>query len=673
MPLLLLLVGCISFLIGTYVFKKNPSGKPHQAFFMFSSGISLWVSGFGLMLLTRSELYILVLNMGGILLLTGLFRFAQVFPEKSAIPVNNKLWYVPLFIGGFVAVIPKLLVESVMFVGDQAIPKQGVLFPLYSLFFVLYTLTIISFFIRSYLRADQVEKNQLQYFFLGLSLFIFIGVVCDVLLPAFGIFDLNRFGPLASIISLFTTAYAILRHNLMDIRVIIQRSAIYTCLIALITIVYASSLGALTYLFGTTNLIAAPISAGFTTVLGVFYMPFAERAFRKLTDRIFFKDSYVYSVALEELSSVLNANIDFGTLVTKSLEELKRIMKPSLIHFHSYTLSTCYNIDGNSCVLPRITSPYDSKSAVVRIQSESTFLGEFYLGPKRSGDAYTAEDKSLLRTFASLATVAIEKAELYQKLRIYTDTLEEKVEDRTRHLRALQESQRTFFDDISHALQTPLTVLKSALEILISRKSQDEILIHRTMSESVDSLSDMVRKVLQLSRVGTLPLATRTRVFNLSACINRILEYVSLITDTHAIVLNSDIRNSILVRGDEKEIEELITNLLSNAVKFTKDSAVPEISLYLTATQANAVIEIKDCGAGIAKDRLSKIFERHYRTDTESNSTQSFGLGLAIAKRIVDEHQGVITINSTVGSGTQVIVKLPIHQAVDEPELRSRA
>ncbi len=659
-PLSFIVVAGINSGIGAYVLFYQLRGKPNRAFFVFSIGASAWIGGFGLLLATHQHIFIPVLLLGCTVMLLGLFWLAQVFPAPAPDRDLSMLWYLPFILGAYASLYPGAMIRQVIFAGSGAIPTQGPWFPYYALGFAAYTLFTVALLFTTYRKSATPERTRFQYFFLGTGLFVLATMLCDVVLPALGIFSLNFIGPLSSVVSLAATAYAIIRHELMDIRIVIQRSLVYSLLLGLIVSLYAVIITSISFFFQASGDAKAIIAGGITMIAGIFGAPLVERHFRKITDPIFFKDTYVYSAALEDLSTILNTNLNFRQLITQSMRELDRILRPSYIYFFHTDSDSWFSMSGRiRRSIGRRLERSDSRDTRVPVSSSEKMLGEFVLGPKRSGDPFTSEDQALLRTFAGQATVALQKAELYQELKEHTNKLEQKVEERTQHLRQMQDQQREFFDDMSHALQTPLTVLKSAVELLASGKAEHGTKVYKSMERGVDDLSRLIRNMLELSRIGTSSAEAAFETFDFSACVSRIVEYVGTVAHEQDIALTSSIEPGLLVHGDPKQIDEAVTNLLGNAVRYTKGCPRRLIQVSLSAGADTITLVIQDSGIGIAPEQLPLLFERFYRTEGGRERTKGFGLGLAIAKRIIASHEGSIDLKSGLGEGTTVTVRFP--------------
>lgn len=270
---------------------------------------------------------------------------------------------------------------------------------------------------------------------------------------------------------------------------------------------------------------------------------------------------------------------------------------------------------------------------------------------------------ALLSAFVTLCAAALaiyaveryfEKVHLLKKEKEYAALLECEVAERTKHLQELQEYQRRMMDDISHAIQTPVTVIQSAMEG--AHRGTPNVKTYQTVEKSIDDLSRLARDFLHLSRLESLP-GIQREIFPLSDMILEITEYADIVCKEQGINLRQTIEHhDVSVYADKSHIEELIRNLLSNAIKYTKDSVRRDIHIILKRAANYAEIRIEDTGIGITKEALPHIFERFFRAN---DSQKGVGLGLSICKRLVELHGGEIAAESIEGRGTTITVRLP--------------
>lgn len=641
--LLLAIVAAANFAIGVYVFLQRPEDRARQAFFLFVTGGALWVGGFVLLSLTHNFFFDIVTNYGGLLLIAGTLWFAQNFPHPIMLPVRSWLLYFPFLIIA-VGVIPQqLIVLDIQPLPDGGfVPIVGPLLPLWSLIAVTYTITATSILVYRFRRSTGRERLQLGYVFAGVSTFALSAVVFDMVLPVFGITELKSVGPFTSIVFVTATAYAIARHQLMDIRIVIQRGFTYSILLGLIIVCYLGVLSVLSALFPRDTSGITLAASLVTITLGIIGVPYIERWFRRATDRIFFKGTYEYATALETLSAVLHANVELNDLVRESEQALERILRATSVHI---TLGT--------------SEPGTHKNAalLVPIGLDGEDIGCIQVEAKRSGDPYTSEDLQLLKTFAYQAATALSRAQLYADVKEHAKDLEAKVEERTRELSRAQARERQMLNDLSHNLQTPLTVLQTRLDRL-KPSLKDHAEVH-ALEQSLESFSGFVYELLSLARLEGGRRMARVPV-NVSALVRELSDEIGVIAENRGIQVESRIEEDLYVKGDERKLREALMNLASNALKYQKSGGDRRIGFTLMRESDTVVLEISDTGTGIAPQDLPRVFERFYRGSGLPSEMRGTGLGLAIVKRIIEQHKGTVVAQSTRNEGTTITICLPL-------------
>lgn len=146
---------------------------------------------------------------------------------------------------------------------------------------------------------------------------------------------------------------------------------------------------------------------------------------------------------------------------------------------------------------------------------------------------------------------------------------------------------------------------------------------------------------------------------NLSKMLSDTLLVFEVVIFEKGLILEEDIVNDIFINGEKDQIKKLISILMDNAIKYTNDNG--KILVSLKAERNKAKLIIKNTGEGIKKEHLEKIFERFYRVDdSRDRGTGGYGLGLSIAKAIVDDHKGKIHAESIINNETSFIVELPL-------------
>ena len=222
------------------------------------------------------------------------------------------------------------------------------------------------------------------------------------------------------------------------------------------------------------------------------------------------------------------------------------------------------------------------------------------------------------------------------------------------------EEQKRFIGDAAHELKTPITALKTSLEVNLMDKDLDTKShnILRENLEDVASLESLTKSLLHLARLDGQQ--SKFSEINLTEIIDRAIKHVRPLAKKKNVTLNTNqISQKLMIKGDKEMILDLLLIFLDNAIKFSPEKS--QISLIVKPLANQVVIKIKDTGIGIAKHHLPHIFDRFYRVDqARSNSDEGgHGLGLAVAKQIIDQHHGSVSVKSEVGKGTTFTIKLP--------------
>lgn len=241
-------------------------------------------------------------------------------------------------------------------------------------------------------------------------------------------------------------------------------------------------------------------------------------------------------------------------------------------------------------------------------------------------------------------------------------------------LAASLQAQKRFVADASHELRTPLTSLEGLSEMLLMGADRgDGRAVQRTARSMHGELGRMARLVadlLTLSRLdGVAPVSFA--MVDAVKLLDNVAEQVAPLAETREVdvqvVHHGD--EPILVAADQDRLKQVILNLVDNALRYTPAGGEVRLSAGHEAVTGNVRIEVQDTGPGIAPDDLPYIFDRFYRGDpSRARTTGSTGLGLAIARSIVQAHDGTIEAQSVPGEGARFIVTLPAHHPASEAE-----
>ena len=228
-------------------------------------------------------------------------------------------------------------------------------------------------------------------------------------------------------------------------------------------------------------------------------------------------------------------------------------------------------------------------------------------------------------------------------------------------LRRSYEKQRQFAADASHELRTPLSVVMASAELLKSDPSITSPFLRQVIEDVQDEVKKMTKLVADLLTIArTDDTTSRLKItrIDISAIVMQVVRIMTPVAEKKQIRLTSDVLPKLELQADEQKIRQLILILVDNAIKYTPDGG--NVTVRLTAIdRSHIAISVKDTGVGIAPEDHEKIFDRFYRVDkARSRQIGGNGLGLAIARDIVNIHKGTIDIDSAIGQGTTFTVTL---------------
>ncbi len=303
-------------------------------------------------------------------------------------------------------------------------------------------------------------------------------------------------------------------------------------------------------------------------------------------------------------------------------------------------------------------------------------------------DAFSSDDLRLLTTLAGQLATVLEKARLDAELAQYTTTLEQRVEERTAELRAVNEQLRQAHEEVrraldkerelgelksrfismaSHEFRTPLTSILSSAEMLehYSHKLTEQKRLehlHRIQA-SVKNMIGLLEDVLIIGKAEAGKLEFAPAPMDMVEFCRDLVEEMQLSFSEHTLRFRSQ-GQCEQAWLDERLLRHILLNLISNACKYSPAGSA--VDFDLTCQADRAILRIQDYGIGIPIEDQARLFETFHRARNVGN-TPGTGLGMAIVKRSVDLHGGAIQVDSQVGVGTTVTVTLPLERVLPSP------
>jgi signal transduction histidine kinase len=265
---------------------------------------------------------------------------------------------------------------------------------------------------------------------------------------------------------------------------------------------------------------------------------------------------------------------------------------------------------------------------------------------------FSDREIGLLRTFGDQAAIALENVRLFRE-----------IEDKSRQLEVANKHKSEFLANMSHELRTPLNAIIGFSEVLLEKmfgeinaKQQDYL---SDIHSSGRHLLALINDILDLSKIEAGRMELEPSDFDVPTALQNAITLVRERAQRHGIALSLDIDPAVReLRADERKFKQILVNLLSNAVKFTPDGG--RVALRARPVECGLEVSVSDTGIGIAPEDQEKVFEEFRQVGGDYKTKQEgTGLGLALARRFVELHGGVISVQSELGKGATFTFTIP--------------
>ena len=640
-------------------------------------------------------------------------RFVHISIKKWLLPFLYAICVISILISRMDLVIAGVQVKPYGYA-----PIGGPLMLLWALFGYAMIITAMVHLIRyskSSLIAEQ--RNRSTYIIVGLGCSIFGGTFD--MLPLLGLPSYPG-AIIGNIIFCFLTAIAIVRYNLLDIRVVLRKSVAYFLISALLALPFIA-------IFLLVTLIIPEASSPvwiYIVLLIVLALAFprAWQGVQRWVDRLFYRERYDYLKALEifglnaqsvtdstELSSTmvdllagatrassvyllqpLPPSGDFTVLASASFVD-----KPTAdIHISSSSPITTWLKHSDAILLyqdidiePQLQSvATEEKGVLERIDTElivplkayaGQLSGLLILGKKISGQPYTVEDKQLIYTLSSQLATNIENARLYrvsqqelsQRKRMQRKLVvqQQQLIEKTQELEQANQAKSEFLASMSHELRTPLNVIIGFSQLMI-----DEVL-GKTNEEQRQSLADildssqhllnLVNDVLDLSRIESGRIEFSPENIDLADVIKNVAETMRPVLNAKKHKIKISIEERLpQIRCDKNRTKQVLLNLLSNATRFTP--AGGKIRIEAKVNGGFCQVSVVDNGIGIKEEDQERVFEAFTQGETlPDKERMGTGLGLTLTRQFIEMSGGSIWVESKYGKGSSFTFTLPLSTA----------
>jgi len=559
----------------------------------------------------------------------------------------------------------------------------------------------INALVRSLARSNKAENNQVKVVLFSLLVCATIGILCNLILPIYGNYEYVTVGPSGSLIFVFATAFAIVRHKMFDIRAVIARSLGYTLSVSVLSAIYGLFVfGIASYAFDLHISAVYQILLSLSTGLAGLIFQKPIKAFDRFTNKVFYRDAYDPQELFDQLNRTLVSSLELNFLLkhsskiladnlkseftvvalkgsefgdyriigtTKKVFDLTDIEKfRELTPKYHQTVIVADYLDGKYAEIKRLLRK-NNISVLIRLASDASRdeegLGYIALGPKKSGNPYNSQDIRVLDTVANELIIAIQNALHFEEIQRFNLTLQAKIAEATRQLQrtnskleALDETKDDFISMASHQLRTPLTSVKGYLSMVLDGDAGKVSETQRKMlSQAFISSQRMVYLIadlLNVSRLKTGKFIIDPSPTDLSKLITEEVSQLVETAESRELKLTYSKPASFpVLQLDETKTRQVIMNFIDNAIYYTPPGG--HIDVQLIDKGVTIELRIVDDGIGVPSSEQYHLFTKFYRArNAQKARPDGTGLGLFMAKKVIAAQGGAIIFESKEGKGS---------------------
>lgn len=705
----IIIVCFMSLGIGLFVIVRNPRSFLNQSFILMVCSIVFWAGTNYVANTTKDSSHVVLFSrlafMFALFVTGSIIMFSWVFPRTVKIGVYQRLLiFLSIPLSLLIMFTSLVIADKVQYSATGTINvRGGSLYLAYLIYVISLFATSVKNLILSYKRSAIIDKYKIRLVSLGIgSSFIFVAVTSAVIPFFTGDWTISRIGPFGVLFMVASIAYAIIKHRLFDVRLVVARTVGYALSITMLATLY----GVLA--FNVVDVFSSSLSKGgqqvvytmLAVVLAFTFQPL-KRFFDRLSNKLFYRDAYDSQELLDGLNKILVSTLDINKLLKSSAEEINKSIRSEFVLFGIKKIEgSPQRIVGTNErqfsqqeieFVRTITPKIRQKSIIVDELEGSELklrevlhkngiallvrltdtpnkvqegLGYIVLGDKKSGGQYTKQDLQVLEIIADELVIAIQNALRFEEIQNFNITLQEKVDDATKKLRSanhrlieLDQTKDDFISMASHQLRTPLTTIKGYLSMVIEgdvgkvSNKQAELLSKAFISSQ--QMVYLIADLLNVSRLRTGKFVIEPKETNLSDVIGGEIDQLIETAKAKGLELRfENPKNFPTLMLDETKIRQVIMNFIDNAIYYTP--AGGHVTVAIQDKGESIEFTVVDDGIGVPKNEQHHLFTKFYRAGNAKKARpDGTGLGLFMAKKVIIAQGGSIIFKSQEGKGSE--------------------
>lgn len=577
-----------------------------------------------------------------VLFLNFIYAFLDKIEEKK------KYIYASYLAGALLLLLiqtPYFIVSLAQTKHFRYYPQAGTAYALFAFIFVIQVLIGLFELLKAYFNLKGEKRNQSAYIILA-SIVGFVGGAFWFL-PAFGA-DIYPFGIFIVPFYTFITAYAIVRHRLLDIKVFIKEGIVYAILLG----VFSSFYILMVVIAGNIIQDIMGIRSIFINIAALFFFSILFNPAYKMLDgligRLLTKGPDRQTILKRLSLDILSCKSvpDFAKVSVSSIKknldaESAVLFLPDSIRDLSVQIKKCVSPEEVDDMPTRGMFERAGARIIVPMVFGEEVLGYFAIGAKNNGDIWAKDDIGMLETFSRQSAVSLKNAMLCEEI----------MESQYMFYRAEKLSAiGTIASEMAHEIKNPLTAIKGMAQVLNRNRDDKEFLesFEKIILRQIDRINATVEKLLGLGKTakGEAGSLDEIKINSVEETIDDILALFRSQCESKNISISKQNHSDINILCAREQLTQALLNIILNAIEAMPNGG--DLRVILNKGE----LSISDTGSGIKEENIQKILEPFFSTKQDGA-----GLGLAVASRIINDIGAELSVKSKEGFGTTFTIK----------------
>lgn len=711
---ILLILGVVILILDIFLLRRSNNDYANRLFAITVFFISLWVIFMSLFFLSTDaavmRLSMAMFYASGVGIVALLYLISIVLRTKKPISYRAIVHIAPLILLAIISLTPGSIISYVDVSDKDTVVANAIGYTFYMVAFVLYYgAALVNLFIAAYSeKKDLIARKQVFSLFFAFSLSGLVSIVVDIILPFIGHYEYIWIGPVSLILFLGILIFATVRYRLFDFRTAVLNWIGFVCAFLLVVAVYFIAVSWLEVYFLSDIQSQHSRSRVFYIAIAIASMalfPLIRHFFDDYIERILYRDRFKISDFVKDLGVVISSSTEMKIVLRRTAKVIQRQLKAN---YAVYIVRTQSSIDvygtqprpyfddkdvaeiltiGDRLKQAEYVSPIvnfgiirthkhdnliknNDIAFIMPIFKEKTHIGCLIIGGREKGD-YTPRDLLALRTISTEISIAVQNMLSVLEINKMNAELEERVREATvklrksnARLREMDTRKDEFMSMASHQLRTPLTSIKGYVSGVLEGDAGDINDMQRMMLgqafNSSERMVHLVGDLLNLSRIQNGKFVITPVEADLGQVINEEIGNTTPTANDRSITLQTHIDKKIgKVHVDIDKVRQVIMNFIDNAIYYSPPNST--VTVTLTRNKSTVECRVIDKGIGVPKEQREHLFTKFFRADNAKNKRpDGTGIGLFLAKRVIDEHGGEIIFESEEGKGSTFGFILPV-------------